>query len=66
MKYFFPAGIAGRELTDAMHWLGARPETCRRLNFEYVDCQSFDSRSFGDDAETLVVERAGSDSYLVR
>jgi nickel-dependent lactate racemase len=40
-------------------------ETCRRVNLEYLDPALFDPAEFADDPDTLVVERAGRDLYLV-
>jgi lactate racemase len=40
-------------------------ETCRKLNFEFADWRAIDLEKFEKDAETLVVERAGRDLYLV-
>jgi hypothetical protein len=40
-------------------------ETCRRVNLNYLDYRSFDPTSFSDDPDTLIVERAGRDLYLV-
>jgi nickel-dependent lactate racemase len=40
-------------------------ETCRRVNLGYVDPASFDVESYRDDPDTLIVERAGRDLYLV-
>jgi nickel-dependent lactate racemase len=40
-------------------------ETCRRVNLGYLDVRTFDPRSFRDDADTLTVENAGRDLYLV-
>jgi nickel-dependent lactate racemase len=40
-------------------------ETCRRVNLEYLDPASFDPAEFAGDLDTLVVERAGRDLYLV-
>ena len=40
-------------------------ETCRRVNLGYLDVRTFDPRSFRDDPDTLVVENAGRDLYLV-
>ncbi|HEV7700353.1 MAG TPA: lactate racemase domain-containing protein [Pyrinomonadaceae bacterium] len=42
------------------------PESCRRVNLEYLDYQTFDPASFADDPDTLIVERAGRDLYLVK
>jgi len=41
------------------------PETCRRVNLEYLDYQKFDVADYQDDPDTLIVERAGRDLYLV-
>jgi nickel-dependent lactate racemase len=40
-------------------------ETCRRVNLGYLDMRTFDPRSFRDDPDTLTVENAGRDLYLV-
>jgi len=40
-------------------------ETCRRVNLGYLDVRTFDPRAFRDDPDTLVVENAGRDLYLV-
>jgi lactate racemase len=44
---------------------GLSAETCRKLKFEFLDWRAFDPRIYEADAETLVVERAGRDLYLV-
>ncbi|MFL6467943.1 MAG: hypothetical protein ACJ72Z_08295, partial [Pyrinomonadaceae bacterium] len=40
-------------------------ETCQRVNLEYLDYRSFDIADYQNDPNTLVVERAGRDLYLV-
>jgi nickel-dependent lactate racemase len=40
-------------------------ETCHRVNLGYLDMRTFDPRSFRDDPDTLTVENAGRDLYLV-
>jgi lactate racemase len=40
-------------------------ETCRRVNLGYLDVRTFDPRSYGDDPDTLTVDNAGRDLYLV-
>jgi nickel-dependent lactate racemase len=39
--------------------------TCRRVNLGYIDVRTFDPRIFRDDPDTLTVENAGRDLYLV-
>ncbi len=39
--------------------------TCERVNLEFLDVNSFDVSDYEDDPDTLVVERAGRDLYLV-
>jgi nickel-dependent lactate racemase len=39
--------------------------TCRRVNLGYLDVRTFDPRAFRDDPDTLTVENAGRDLYLV-
>jgi len=39
--------------------------TTRRVNLGYLDMKTFDPRAFRDDPDTLVVENAGRDLYLV-
>jgi nickel-dependent lactate racemase len=39
--------------------------TCRRVNLGFMDHRTFCREAFESDADTLVVERAGSDLYLV-
>jgi nickel-dependent lactate racemase len=39
--------------------------TCRRVNLGYLDPAKFSVESYQNDAETLVVERAGRDLYLI-
>jgi nickel-dependent lactate racemase len=39
--------------------------TCRRVNLGYMDYHKFDRSDYEDDADTLIVERAGRDLYLV-
>lgn len=42
------------------------PETtCRRVNLGYLDMRTFNPRTFRDDPDTLTVESAGRDLYLV-
>ncbi|MDQ6786724.1 MAG: lactate racemase domain-containing protein [Acidobacteriota bacterium] len=40
-------------------------ETCRRLNLNYSDYRNFRLEIYENDSDTLVVERAGCDLYLV-
>ena len=40
-------------------------ETCRRVNLHYLDHQTFDRDDYVDDPDTLIVDRAGRDLYLV-
>lgn len=40
-------------------------ETCRRVRLEFLDFKKFRREDFENDADTLVVERAGQDLYLV-
>lgn len=40
-------------------------ETCRRVNLGYLDMRTFDPRAFRNDPDTLTVENAGRDLYLV-
>jgi nickel-dependent lactate racemase len=40
-------------------------ETCRRVNLGFMDYRNFRREDYEDDANTLVVERAGRDLYLV-
>ncbi len=40
-------------------------ETCRRVNLGYMDYRQFQRADYEGDADTLVVERAGRDLYLV-
>ena len=39
--------------------------TCRRVNLGYIDMRTFNPRAFHDDPDTLTVENAGRDLYLV-
>ena len=39
--------------------------TCRRVNLGYIDMRTFNPRAFKDDPDTLTVENAGRDLYLV-
>ena len=39
--------------------------TCERVNLGFLDHHAFDRRDYENDAETLIVERAGRDLYLV-
>jgi nickel-dependent lactate racemase len=39
--------------------------TCRRVNLGYLDVRTFEPRAFRDDPDTLTVENAGRDLYLV-
>jgi nickel-dependent lactate racemase len=40
-------------------------ETCRRVNLGYLNMRTFNPRAFRDDPDTLTVENAGRDLYLV-
>ena len=40
-------------------------ETCRRINLGYLDPHGFRREDYENDPETLIVERAGRDLYLV-
>jgi len=40
-------------------------ETCRRVNLGYMDYRKFRREDYQKDSDTLVVERAGRDLYLV-
>jgi lactate racemase len=40
-------------------------ETCRKLNFEFMDWREFDLRIYENEADTLIVKNAGRDLYLV-
>lgn len=40
-------------------------ETCRRVNLHYLDHKTFDRDDYVDDPDTLIVDRAGRDLYLV-
>jgi hypothetical protein len=40
-------------------------ETCRRVNLGYLDPVSFRLEDYRNDLDTLIVERAGRDLYLV-
>ena len=40
-------------------------ETCRRVNLGYLDPSTFSRDDYSDDPDTLIVERAGRDLYLV-
>jgi hypothetical protein len=39
--------------------------TCRRVNLGYMDPSSFEKDVYSTDPDTLVVEHAGRDLYLV-
>jgi nickel-dependent lactate racemase len=41
------------------------PETCRRVNLRYMDPRTFRREDYEGDADTLVVDQAGRDLYLV-
>jgi nickel-dependent lactate racemase len=40
-------------------------EICRRVNLNFLDYQTFNLADYANDADTLIVERAGRDLYLV-
>lgn len=40
-------------------------ETCRRVNLNFLDYQTFNLTDYENDPDTLIVERAGRDLYLV-
>lgn len=44
---------------------GIDEETCRRVNLGYLDHSKFRREDYEADADTLIVERAGRDLYLV-
>ena len=64
---------AGREGTDGTFVPKYRivlasqvdEETCRRVNLDFLDYLTFDIKDYADDPNTLIVERAGRDLYLV-
>jgi hypothetical protein len=39
--------------------------TCRRVNLSFMDHREFRREDYDSDPDTLVVERAGRDLYLV-
>ena len=41
------------------------PETCGRVNLGYLDPETFRREDYAGDPDTLIVERAGRDLYLV-
>jgi len=41
-------------------------ETCRRVHLGFMDYREFRREDYDDDPNTLVVERAGRDLYLVQ
>ena len=41
------------------------PDTCRQVNLTYMDPHKFRPRDYEGDADTLMVEQAGRDLYLV-
>ena len=45
---------------------GIDEATCRRVNLGYLDYRTFQRSDYEGDDETLVVERAGQDLYLVK
>jgi lactate racemase len=40
-------------------------ETCRRINLGFLDYRNFRREDYENDEETLIVERAGRDLYLI-
>jgi nickel-dependent lactate racemase len=44
---------------------GVPEDVCRRVKLGYMDWHKFDRRDYDSDAETLIVENAGRDLYLV-
>jgi len=44
---------------------GIDEETCRRVNLGYMDYRTFRREDYEPDPDTLIVERAGRDLYLV-
>ena len=40
-------------------------ETCRRVNLNFMDYHNFRLEDYEDDSDTLIVERAGRDLYLI-
>ncbi len=40
-------------------------DTCRQVNLEYMDTHTFRREDYEGDADTLIVEQAGRDLYLV-
>ena len=41
-------------------------ETCRRVNLGFMDYRKFRREDYENDSDTLIVERAGRDLYLVK
>jgi hypothetical protein len=39
--------------------------TCKRVNLDYLDYRNFRREDYENDPDTLIVERAGRDLYLV-
>ena len=44
---------------------GVDEETCRRVNLGWMDYRQFRRADYESDSDTLIVERAGRDLYLV-
>lgn len=40
-------------------------ETCRRVNLNFLNYQTFSLADYENDSDTLIVERAGRDLYFV-
>jgi len=40
-------------------------DTCRQVNLRYMDPHSFHPRDYEGDPDTLIVDQAGRDLYLV-
>ena len=57
--FFLPLTLFGR-LASAVP-----EEACRRVNLGYLDYRTFDRATYEHDPDTLVVEDAGRDLYLV-
>ena len=41
------------------------PETCQQVNLQYMDPRAFRREDYENDSDTLIVEQAGRDLYLV-
>lgn len=67
VSYAGRKGIDGKIVTKYRIVLASQvdEETCRRVNLDHLDYKTFDVGDYANDPDTLIVNRAGRDLYLV-